>query len=490
MLGPELIAIGSVFGVHVLAAYDEERRGPGCGRAIAARTLAHERVPVAVSAATTQIGFGSLCLSDVPAVAEFGAFAVLGVGCVSFLALTALPVVLSLLPPRRERSALPALLARWSERVAPALERGLAAVHAASARRPARCIGAGALAGAAAIAAIPHITIDTDYLSFFDEDSAVRRDFAAVDRLLSGAIPIYVVLSGDGPGSFREPAALRALEAFQTRADAIPGVSRTLSVADTLRAMNRAIERDDPAAERIPDDRAAVSELLQLAPKDEIARFVNVNASRANLVVRTGEVGSAAVERLAAALREASRATLPAAITAEPAGTAILLARSVDGIADSQLLSVGAAALTIFALVAASLRSLRLGAIAMIPNLLPVAMFFGLLGAGAAPLSLPTSLIGAVALGVAIDDTVHFLVRYRRERRAGLAPAEAARVTGLRVGIPIVTTAAMLSAGFGVIALSHFATLREFGLLFSATVGFCLAAELVLMPALLVRLRA
>jgi hypothetical protein len=490
MLGPELIAIGSVFGVHVLAGYDEERHGPGGGREIAARTLAHERVPVAIAAATTQIGFASLCLSDVPAVVEFGAFAALGVGCVSFLALTALPVVLSLLPPRREGSALPAALARASERFARALERALAAVHDASARHPARCIAAGAIAAAVAAAAIPHTVADTDYLSFFDEDSPVRRDFAAVDRLLSGAIPIYVVLSGGGPGAFREPAALHALEALQARADAIPGVSRTISIADTLRAMNRAVERGEPAAERVPDDRAAVSELLQLAPKDEIARLVNVNASRANLVVRTGEVGSAAIARLSGALRAAGREALPASIEAEPAGNAILLSRSVDGIADSQVQSVGAAALTIFALVAAALRSLRLGAIAMIPNLLPVAMFYGLLGLGAAPLSLPTSLIGAVALGIAIDDTVHFLVRYRRERSAGLAPAAAARVTGLRVGKPIVTTAAMLSAGFGVIALSHFATLREFGVLFAVTVGFCLAAELVLMPALLVRLRA
>jgi hypothetical protein len=85
---------------------------------------------------------------------------------------------------------------------------------------------------------------------------------------------------------------------------------------------------------------------------------------------------------------------------------------------------------------------------------------------------------------------VHFLVRYRRERRAGLSPVDAARVTGLRIGVPIATAAIMLSVGFAVIALSSFATLREFGILFAVTVGFCLAAELVLMPALLVKTKA
>jgi len=230
--------------------------------------------------------------------------------------------------------------------------------------------------------------------------------------------------------------------------------------------------------------------MLQLAPKDEMSRFLNADQSRANLIVRTAEVGSASIRRLVAGLNALLRETLPAGFRGEVTGNAILLARSDDGIAESQLQSVGSAAGAIFVLVTLALRSLRLGIIAMIPNLLPVAMYFGMLGLGAAPLSLPTSLIGAVALGIAVDDTVHFLVRYRRERRAGLSPEEAARVTGLRTGLPIVTAAIMLASGFLVIALSSFATLRQFGTLFAVTVLFCIVAELVLMPALLVRFRA
>lgn len=490
MLGPELIAIGSVFGIHMVAGFDEERAGPGDAREITARTLAHEALPMAIAAATTEIGFAALCLSDVPAIAEFGAFAVLGVGCVTFLALTAVPAVLALLEPRRDVSALPASLARWSERFVLELKNGLARISSASARHADRCIVAGLVAAGVAAYAIPNIVIDTDYLSFFDEDSQVRRDFDAVNEQLAGAIPIYVVLSGSGPGAFREPVTLRAIETLKERADAIPGVSRTAAITDTLRVMNRAIEGDDPAQERIPEDRSAVMELYQLAPKEEVARFSNVNQSRANLVVRTGEVGSASVRDLVARLHALLGDVLPDGITGETTGNAILLARSADGIAGGQLQSVAAAAGVIFVLVTIALRSWKLGVIAMIPNLLPVAMFFALLGLGAAPLSLPTSLIGSVALGIAIDDTVHFLVRYRRERSAGLSPADAARVTGLRVGVPIATAAIMLSAGFAVIALSSFATLREFGVLFAVTVGFCLLAELVLMPALLVKTKA
>ncbi len=126
----------------------------------------------------------------------------------------------------------------------------------------------------------------------------------------------------------------------------------------------------------------------------------------------------------------------------------------------------------------------------MVPNVVPVLYFFGLLGAGVAPLSLPTSLIGSVALGIAIDDTVHYLVRYRDERLRGREPARAIEVTSLQVGRPILVAALMLILGFLVVALSGFATLQQFGLLSAATMAACLATDLVLLPALLVKTRA
>ena len=135
-------------------------------------------------------------------------------------------------------------------------------------------------------------------------------------------------------------------------------------------------------------------------------------------------------------------------------------------------------------------RSLRLGVLAMLPNLVPVTLYFGLLGLGAAPLSVPTSLIGSVALGITVDDTAHFLARYRDERRRGLDPEAAVLRCGRAVGRPMAFTGLMLMAGFAVVALSGFATLRQFGLLSATTFGICLLNDLVLLPALLVKTRA
>jgi hypothetical protein len=427
---------------------------------------------------------------------ELGAFSVLGVTAVTLLSLTLVPAALALLPLRTGRvddagrgGRLGRRL-RASDRFDAVLGRALDRVEVFCIRHSGAVISVGLAVSLAAAVAIPRIEIDTDYLSFFDEDAPVRRDFQAVNERLAGAVPLYVVLDGGAPGAFREPVALAALERAQAEIDALPGVTATVSAVDTLRRLNRAVEGDDPAAERVPETRGGVAELLNLMPKGELGRLSTANQGRMNLVVRTGEVGSASIRRLTERLEAVlADGVLPAGMGSAVTGNAILLSRSADGIASGQAQSVALAAGSIFVLVAVGLRSVPLGLVAMAPNLVPVLIFFGLLGAGVAPLSLPTSLIGSVALGISIDDTAHTMVRYRAERRAGRSPEEAARRSWQSVGRGALTAGAMLCIGFGVVALSGFATLREFGLLSAATMAICVVADLVLLPAMLVRWR-
>jgi predicted RND superfamily exporter protein len=486
MLGPMLIAVGSVYGVHVLGRYEEEAETAASPAAAALATLEHEKLPMLVSGFTTLVGFGANLITDVPAVFELGAFSLLGVAAMTLLSLLGIPALLALLPLRTAGSG-----NRLAAHIGAVLDRRLLALSAFVARHATPLIAGFALAGLASAALVPRIVIDTDYLSFFSPDAPVRRDFDTVNRLLSGAIPLFVSLDGGAPGAFREPEALRALERLQRDADAAPYVSRTLSLADTVRVMNRALEQDDPAAERIPDTRSAAAELLFLAPKAHLSRFTNVDHSRTNLWVRTGAVGSEALREVEAALDAGlAAARFPDGVHGAVTGNALLLARSADGIAESQPQTVGLAALVIFALVWGSLRSLKLGVVAMIPNLLPVIVYFGMLGAGMAPLSLPTSLIGSVALGITIDDTVHTLARYRDERRAGLSTEAALTETVRHVGRAVVVTGLMLALGFSVMGLSGFAKLQEFGWLSAATLAVCLVTDLLLTGALLVRSRA
>ena len=345
--------------------------------------------------------------------------------------------------------------------------------------------------GLAAAAALPSITVDTDYLSFFDRSSRIRTDFTTIGETLVGPVPIYVSLHATESGAMREPENLRALSRLQELIDRIPAVSATMSAVDLVKQTNRALEYDDPKAAVIPDSKGKVADVFFLIPKARMRPFANANQSSANIIVRTSGSGSAAIRRLEIGLLQAiDDARLPAQLHAEVTGSSILMNHTADGIAADQFTAVGAATLAIFVLVALAMRSLKLGALAMVPNIVPVLIFFGLLGTGLGALSLPTSLLGCIALGIAVDDTAHFLVDYHRQRAAGVDCAAAAAQCIESLGPPIIVTSLMLSAGFLVLGLSGFATLRELGRLGAMTMFICMCADLTLLPALLVRARA
>jgi predicted RND superfamily exporter protein len=440
---------------------------------------------------TTCIGFGALLLTDVPATRELGFFAIVGVVAVSLISLTAVPAALVLLERRAGESAgseAATAVSVWFGRRLEQLLDGLARFAVAHAGA---VLAFWAVLTVAALIAIPRIQVDTDFITFFDESSRVRSDFGAVNRLLAGVVPIQVTITGTAEGAFREPRTLGAVARLQRELEAVPGVTEVLSSVDLIRVANQAMMEGDPAEARIPETRAALAELTFLLPKDKLRPYATSNHSRGNLIVRSDRSGSAAVRELEARIRAVlERADLPDGFSSDVIGNTILLNRGADGIAGHQATQVGLAAVAIFVLIIGVFRSLRVAWIAMIPNVVPVILFFGILGLGTAPLSLPTSLIGSIALGIAIDDTMHFLVAYSSQRASGCEAADAITRCMHQVGRPIVMTSLMLVVGFLVIVTSGFATLREFGYLTALTMAICLGTDLLLLPALLARFRA
>ncbi len=490
VLGPMLIAMAAVYGVQVLARYDllagEIRDAPRAAEACMRDVI----LPEMISGVTTIIGFAALLVAPQPAIQDFALFSIFGVTAMQLVAVTALPALLAMLPLPALATEGDAPTAAPTRVLARAIDAFLARTATLATTRPTTILIVWAGLVAVAAAAIPSIVVDTDYLSFFDPRSDVRRDFARASERLVGAAPIYIMVSGPGEGAFREPANVAALERLQRLVDAVPGVSATLSIVDFLAVLNRAFESGAASAERVPETREEISDLLFMIPKAKLRRFANTNHSRVNLLVRTAASGSAAVgtlrQRLDAAIVAAH---LPPELTAVVTGNTVVFAQASDGIAGNQLSAMVLSSVSILILIVLSVRSFGVGLVAMAPNIGPVVIFFGLLGAGLADLSLPTSLIGSVALGIALDDTAHFIVNYQRMRTEGLAAADAAAQCLRELGLPIVTTSVMLTAGYLVLTLSGFATLRQFGWLSALTIQICLWGDLLMLPALLARTR-
>ncbi len=490
VLGPCMITIGGVYGVHVFARYQIVASSSPDARTAAFESLQHTLAPVLISGTTTMVGFAALLLNEIPATNDLGGFCVFGVASITVISLTGVPAALALLPLRASDGSGRALyaaqtrLAGWVRRT---MESALAALGRFQVRHARYVLAFWASTAVVACLLMPRIVIDTDFINYFLPHSDVRVDFASVNRLLTGAVPIYVVLQGEREGTFREPDTLRALERIQARIEQIPGVTTVTSAVDLLKAARQALEQGDPAAARIPDTRGEAAELVFMIPKEKLRAFLTSNHSSANLLVRTDQLGSAALRELETAIHaELAAEPLPAGLHSDVTGNSILINRGADGIAGNQVAQLLLTISAIFGIVWLVFGRVGLGLLAMPTNVAPVLNFFGMLGAGVATLSVPTSLIGCVALGIAVDDTCHFLQVFREERARGKSAEDAALHCIVEVGRPMVVTSIMLVAGFLVMLFSSFATLREFGLLTAITMGLCLATDVGMLPALLV----
>jgi predicted RND superfamily exporter protein len=206
------------------------------------------------------------------------------------------------------------------------------------------------------------------------------------------------------------------------------------------------------------------------------------------LLVRSDRLGSAALRELEDSIhRELDAEKLPEGVHGDVTGNAIRINRGADGIAGNQVSQLTLTIALCLVIVTLVFRSFGLGILAMPTNVLPVFLFYGALGAGVAPLSIPISLIGSVALGITVDDTSHYLQAFRHRRAEGV-PAEKGVVDCTReVCRAMVVTSTMEITGFFVMIFSSFATLQQFGYLTAITMLLCLATDVFMLPALVVR---
>jgi len=212
---------------------------------------------------------------------------------------------------------------------------------------------------------------------------------------------------------------------------------------------------------------------------------VTKDFSRASILVRTNLSGSRRIEETLDTIRRYVADRFPAQIPVTLTGTLVLLTGTTSDIVAGQIKSLTLALGTIFLVMTAMFLSAKIGFFAILPNALPILVFFGVMGWLGILLNLGTSLIAAIALGIAVDSTIHYMARLNLELR-GETDQAAAVVRALRtVGVPIVYTTGALCFGFLTFAFSSFVPIQNFGILASLTMVTALGANLILLPALL-----
>ena len=471
VLNPLLMAIGVAYAIHVMSRH-QTGVDAGLAPAEAVRaTLRHVARPVTGAAVTTVLAFATLAPHPIPTIRDLGLWSIFGIVVIFLASLTVIPAILVLLPP-------PAPSRSGGE---PRLDRVLARFAALAVGHSRRVVLVGAALCAASVAGIAGLRVETDYLGFFPPESEVRRDAARIAGALAGSHALYVLLDGDAERAITRPPSLDAIRRLQTLLEARPGVERTMSIVDYLARAREAIE---PGLGRtLPESQEEADQILALTNLDDLRQVVNRDQSRANVVVYTNLSASADLRALVDAV-EGFAATLPPGLSAHATGTAILLNRTSDDIAAEQVLGLGRMILVLFAVLCVLFRSVRVGLLSLVPNVVPIVLLFGLMGATGVPLNVSTAMIAVIALGIAVDDTIHYLAAFADGLDRRGEPAAAVRDAIHAVGRPIVFTSIALAAGFLVSCLSGFEPVRQFGALSAVTMLIALFADLVLTPAI------
>jgi hypothetical protein len=339
--------------------------------------------------------------------------------------------------------------------------------------------------GVSAIAAYGSLSVrvNNNLLDYFHTDSPVRHRVQTLHENLSGMENFSIVLDGDIEGTFHKARYLAEIDEIQRFLRASDAFDSSLSLVDVVSLFNSAVNNSGRL--ELPDEDEVVRELTSLLSRDQIASFVSEDFSQARILVRHNLGASQALNQALAKLQGFIAERTDTGLHVHLTGESILSNRAADRMAVGQAQSLGLMLLVIFAVISLLFLNAKAGLLATLPNLLPIIMLFGVMGYAGIPLDSGTSMIAAIALGICVDNTMHFMVRYNRELSRRKSEISAIEATLRDEAMPITTATIALALGLGVLVFSNFPPVVYFGLLSSMVILLAYYANFFITPILL-----
>jgi predicted RND superfamily exporter protein len=457
-----LLACSGTYAIYVLGALREVSRE----RDPATELIRIALSPALLSAASTGIGFLSLRTLNVSAINDLGTCLAMGIFAALLGTMFLLPALVSRFDIRLSART-DILPARWR------------VVGVRWAQQPFKPMAVALVLVLVSIPGIRRIEVVSDPLTYFQKDSPLREDAEFVRKHLAGTGVVNVVLQTETAGDALEPNSLQTMDDVLTEIAALPHVDRTISFLDYIELIDGAMRPGRQARRVLPSrDLAAQYMFLYEAGGDpgDYRHYINFERDGMNAFIRSNSLSSTDVLAISTvAQRHAAAAGDDVSI--EVRGSLYLLAKAMDAI--SRMLASGlvTALWLIGVVMIVALRSVPLALVAAVPNVIPIVVCSGLMGWLGIPLSIGTSVVGCIALGLAVDDTAHVIGHLER----GGNLSDVYRV----VATPLLVTTLSLSCGFSALLLSEFQPVWVLGAATIVVLLLALACDLLLLPSLL-----
>jgi len=480
IITPLLMAVSVADSIHIVAGYLQEHgQHSGASRRDCIIATFHQLIaPTTMTSVTTIIGLLSLMSATLTPVRQFGLVAAFGVMAAYVVTLFFLPVLLTLLHvPKAShkaaiRSGVTTRLLAWLGQWHP--------------RRSQLILVICGLLLIPAMKQISRITIGTHSLDYLKPGDTVRNQTEWIDSNLGGSVSLEFLVDGRETDALKNPRLLGMMDQFQNYLKEIPGVTGVFSAVDLVKSLNKAYFEGDETAYKIPESQTGVSqELLLVRGSDELSSLLSDDYSKGRITVR---VAMAQSQKLAAKLpeiEEKMKSIFNASASVKATGLVYLMHRMESYLLATQIRSFAIAFGVILLCMILLLRSVKLGLLAIIPNFLPILFTLAIMPFFHIALDVGTVMIAGVALGLVVDDSIHFLTRLKLELETQNSTPLAIDA-GLRAtGRPIIFTSIILSFGFIVLTLASFNPVIHFGILSSIVIFLALVFDLLVLPAVL-----
>ena len=463
--------------VHFLVTfYHNLRRGMEKPAAVI-ESLRINFTPIFLTSVTTAIGFLSMNFSDAPPFRDLGNITSIGVLFAFFLAVTFLPAFIAILPAKAKIR---------DTRKGTFMD--TFANFVIKQRRPLFWSMGVVMLGLAMLT--PKNDLNDIFVHYFDRSVPFRVATDEVTEKLSGLYLIDFSLDSKEEGGVSKPEFLSEVEKFENYLTALPEVQHVTAITETMRRLNRSMHGDDDNYYVLPDSRELSAQYLLLYEMSlpyglDLNNQINFDKSTTRLTATLETVSTKdmiRIEREAFAWMEVNTPSIASLATGPTVMFSHIGMRNII----SMLTGTAIALVLISLILVVALRSIKFGALSLIPNLAPALMAFGAWGILVGEVGLAVSVVVAMTLGIVVDDTIHFLSKYLRARKErGMNAEDAIRYAFNTVGVALTVTTVVLVAGFLVIAQSNFKVNAEMGLLTAITIAIALIVDFLFLPALL-----
>jgi len=494
-----LITAGVADSVHVMSTYLIYRREDFDHADALTQTYRKTGIPVLITSLTTMCGMLALSISGMSQFVTFGVMSAFGVGMAWFLTWTLLPVCLDLWHPlanqsgkeeHKKQSRLRWMVsAGW---IQPILDR----IPGWVSPRPGKVLVLFSASLAIFAYGTSIVKIDTNMVELTSEGSELRTAYNLVDKEMMGAQNMEVMLDLGRTDALKDPKVLAAMDQLEQRLFERYSdyVTKTFSLARVVKETNQVMHQDQEAFYRLPDDPRLTSQLIFLftnANPEDRRLIVNDQLSKTHISIMLKNAGSydykemfdgvtQDINQIFGPLKE-DYPEFQVSLT----GSLAMLMRLSQDMAEAQKASFTFVIVVISLIMILTLGSLQGGLISIIPNIIPAIFTFGMMGLMKVPLDGDTMVIAPVIIGLAVDDTIHFITHYRDALMTGKSVEDAVVSTLKEVGQAITFTTLILGLGFAILSFSDYGGLSKMGTFGSLGIFVALLCDLFLLPALI-----